>query len=76
METERTCTECTNGIDISEALTLSDGTVLPERRSKCTVCLGAGVLPVPLFDDIFEACTTTKGAKAGTRRFRKSPPEA
>lgn len=75
METQRKCTECTEGIDISPAIPLDDGRVIPERRSTCNTCEGRGVMPCPDFDAIFTAVTTTRGAEKGNRAFRKSAPE-
>jgi hypothetical protein len=76
METDRKCSECEGGIDVSPGFTSQEGKVYPETRRKCSTCEGKGVLPCPNFDAIFESVTTTRGAAKGTRRFRKSPPES
>ena len=76
MENTRKCNErsCNNGISISAGFEYA-GKFYPETQRQCSTCLGRGTMSEPDYQAIFEAVTTTRGAK-GSRRFRQSPPTA
>ena len=71
----RPCKRCNGeGTVFSKGFTTLEGKVYPDEPRVCSCCNGSKTFDEPNFAAIEEACTTSRGAEKGKRKFRAAWP--